>query len=246
MNDDWLFAIAPYAAVLLMPLICGWRVTRRDDHRARATARRFDVPDRRDPVFVCGCAALAMILAGHGVLLFSPTVVMRWNQSIPRLLALETAGICLAVVSLIGITPGVGRRVLASGRETAAADVILLTLVTTEIASGIALALFYRWGSSWAAVTVAPYVVSLVKLAPRVPLVATTPFLVRLHVFGAFAVVGVTPFSSLADRIIVPLRHALSAASVPLAAWRYDVAGRAAALTRRGAEALSLSVEEES
>jgi hypothetical protein len=71
-------------------------------------------------------------------------------------------------------------------------EAIGATLISIEVASGIAVAVLYRWASSWWC-DADPYLLSLFRLEPRVALVASMPFAVRLHVFCAFAVVAVAP-----------------------------------------------------
>jgi nitrate reductase gamma subunit len=247
MKDDWLFALAPYLAGLVAACVFLWRCAR---GTGRATPNPIGIACVKALVggTCSGCVALTLILVGHVALLAAPASVLRWNQSLPRLLTLEAAAFGLAVLGLAGVALSIRRHVVASSSDVvpSTADVMLLTLVGTEIVSGIALALFYRWGSSWAAVTVAPYTISIVKLAPRVQLVASTPFLVRLHVFCTFAIVAVAPFSALADLAIVPLRRRVRAVTEPLTPLWYAAANSTAELTRRMLDALSLRVEEES
>src|SRR5262249_14024687 len=71
-----------------------------------------------------------------------------------------------------------------------------LALLLTGVVSGLALAALYRWGSSWSAVTLAPYVTSIAGGHPRTEFVGEMPFLVQLHVFTAFAALAVVPFTS--------------------------------------------------
>ena len=84
-------------------------------------------------------------------------------------------------------------------------DVIAATLILLELISGVALAVRYRWASSWSGVTLTPYLHSLVGLRPSVVLVAHMPFVVKLHVFCAFAILAVTPLTGLAGAVLVAL-----------------------------------------
>src|SRR4029079_13170070 len=68
-----------------------------------------------------------------------------------------------------------------------------LSVATVMMVSGVAIAFAYRWASSWSVVTLTPYVLSLSSAHPRVDLVASTPFLVRSHVLGAFASIALLP-----------------------------------------------------
>ena len=53
-------------------------------------------------------------------------------------------------------------------------------------------------------VTIAPYVQSLLRLEPATTLVGRLPVLVRIHIFCAFAVAAVAPFTTLAQSIVAP------------------------------------------
>ena len=86
------------------------------------------------------------------------------------------------------------------------------------IGSGLLMALGYRWGSSWGAVTLTPYLASLFGGEPAEGLASQMPFLVQLHVFSAFALVAVLPFTRLAPFLIVALDRALALAARPFAA----------------------------
>src|SRR4029077_17582603 len=92
------------------------------------------------------------------------------------------------------------------------------------------IAVRYRWGSSWSEVTVVPYLHSLVRLAPSTTLVARLPFLVRLHVFGAFVLLAVAtrsrivrivtlPVDRLTQRAVAPAANVLGPAWNAIAGW---------------------------
>ena len=68
-----------------------------------------------------------------------------------------------------------------------------------------------RWASSWSVVTLTPYVLSLPSTHPRVDLVASTPFLVRLHVLGAFAAIALLPFADTFARSVARVRRSVRA-----------------------------------
>jgi nitrate reductase gamma subunit len=97
-------------------------------------------------------------------------------------------------------------RTTTSARATLSeiADCIFLSLLCTAIVSGLVTAIAYRWGSSWAASTLTPYVTSLARGTPQMPLIVEMPFLVRLHVASWFAVIALVPFTS-AAMIVVAL-----------------------------------------
>jgi len=65
-------------------------------------------------------------------------------------------------------------------------------------------ALFHPWGSSWFAAAAAPYLWSLATLAPDVSTVASLPWAVKLHIVGAWAMIGFFPFTRLVHVLVAP------------------------------------------
>lgn len=217
MNDDLLFASAPYIAVCAMLAAATFRSLALSD-RAVGRLRRGD---DRSPVVVTMAVGASLALAAlHAVLLSAPEAVLRWNSNGPRRLALEIAGLLMGAVCLTALGRMVWRH--RSGpapglpHGTAIGDVVMSTLIAIEIVSGLMLAVLYRWASSWSVVTLTPYIVSLVNIHPRVELVAGMPFLVRLHVFCTFAILATIPFTRAGSSALVPMRRAAAAAAAPL------------------------------
>ena len=135
-------------------------------------------------------AAAFAIAALHLLLLFAPNAVLRWNRQTPRLLMLEAIGFAAGVLCSLASAERLWRHLTdRSDDDRSLPTTITLTLVLIGTLSGVALAAAYRWASSWSVVTLTPYAVSLLRLAPRDELIAATPFIVRLHVFCALPLV---------------------------------------------------------
>lgn len=83
-------------------------------------------------------------------------------------------------------------------------DWILLLMLFFQVASGVYVAVFYRWGSSWFATSMTPYLWSLVKLNPDLNFIIGMPLMVKLHIFNAFAIVAFFPFTRLVHILVVP------------------------------------------
>ena len=82
------------------------------------------------------------------------------------------------------------------------------------LTSGLLLAIVERWASSWAALTWPPYVTSVVGLNPDVAIVAQMPYLVRLHVASALALITVLPFTPAIALVFYPLSRVVVRGSV--------------------------------
>jgi nitrate reductase gamma subunit len=89
-------------------------------------------------------------------------------------------------------------------RGTHTVDWIVYALLLWQLASGLALAVAYPWGSSWYATAAAPYLWSLVRLQPDATLVSALPLLARAHVAGTWMLLGFFAFSRLVHIVVVP------------------------------------------
>jgi nitrate reductase gamma subunit len=187
-ND--VFSAAPFAA-LIACAIASAIVCRRTVNGSQVT---------RPGTRACGrcllLIALAVVALEHLLLLVAPQAVLRWNADVRRLFVLEAVGAVAGCACVAASLLALWRQLFSkTSDDTSIARTLNLSVASLMMVSGVAMALAYRWASSWSAVTLTPYVLSLSSTQPRVDLVASTPFLVRLHVLGAFASIALLPFA---------------------------------------------------
>jgi nitrate reductase gamma subunit len=191
--DHFLFAALPYlAAVTFLVLV---------------VARRYRVPPFGPPppplpgspppvaarlLFGYG---LLVILAGHVLAFLIPEQILLWNNDPVRLYVLEVSALVFALMTLMGLVLLVGR-----GR-IGPSDWILYALLLLQVVSGILLALFYPWGSSWYATSAVPYLRSVILLDPDLSYISTLPHVFKLHLATAYVLLGFLPFT----RLVRPL-----------------------------------------
>jgi nitrate reductase gamma subunit len=247
-SDHALFAVAPGLALLSLGAISVLRyllVRQRGplDRSALVRAKRLLWGSWTWRVGLCGLLAL------HLLLLLFPRQVLAWNQRHWRLLLLEGTGLLLGLAGLAGLVGLIVRNVRAPARtsptDPSIVDTAFLGLLLVAMISGLTAALLYRWASSWSTVTLVPYVRGLAGLEARVGLVGGLPYVVKLHVFSAVALLGVFPFTCLLQAVLYPLERALAAVWAPLAEGARRGFGRLEGWARRGATALSLDREED-
>jgi nitrate reductase gamma subunit len=108
------------------------------------------------------------------------------------------------------------------------ADIILLGVLAVAITSGLILAARYRWASTWSAVTLTPYLRSLLRLAPDTTLLAL-PYVIKLHVFSGIALLAVLPFTSVMRPVAIRIQQLQALAFAPIvrqmkraASWASD------------------------
>jgi nitrate reductase gamma subunit/mono/diheme cytochrome c family protein len=224
LEGELLFLAFPYAALLVLIVGIGLRfaMSRRDPEGTRAATRSAWQLFSGTTTWRIG---LAVTFGLHMLGLLIPRSILAWNGVPVRLYLLEDGGFLLGVIALVGWVKIMRRHVsktTASARATLQeiADCVLLSLFCMALVSGLSIAILYRWGSSWSASTVAPYMASLARGAPLTHLVENLPFLVRLHMLSWFAIIALVPFTSASllavavlDRIVALVLRPINAAT---------------------------------
>jgi nitrate reductase gamma subunit len=222
MKKDFLFGIFPYVAVglLAVGILVRYLLLRRQGTAADVSPARAVFASGRLWPF-----SLLLLFAGHLIVVLAPRSLLLWNGSKGRLYLAEGAAFAIGVAALAGWLALMGRNLKRHGGAVLAelSDTVLLALLLVGIVSGLLLALLYRWGSSWGAMILAPYLVSLVQGRPAAGYVLQMPFLVRLHVFSWFAALAMVPATRLGSVAAAALQRILAGMGKPLA-----IAGRAA------------------
>ena len=146
------------------------------------------------------------VLTGHVVAFLVPRSVLLWNSRPLRLYILEITALIFGLLTLIGLGGCIIRRMtLSKIREvTSILDWNVFALLLVQVASGVYVAVFHPWGSSWFASALSPYLWSLVKFQPDLAYVAALPFAVKLHIASAYVMIGLAPFTRLVHVLVVP------------------------------------------
>ena len=149
------------------------------------------------------------VLAGHVVAFLIPRQVLLFNSRPLRLYVLEVSALIFGITTLVGFVAIIARR-LTDGRVrvvTSRADWILYGLLLLQVFSGVYVAVFHRWGSSWFAASASPYLWSLLKLNPDIAVIAAMPFMVKVHIVNAWLVIAFFPFTRLVHILVVPNQY---------------------------------------
>jgi respiratory nitrate reductase gamma subunit len=201
--DQGLFAVLPYVAAVVFVLLVAAR---------RYRVPPFDLPRPPAPLpagpqlygerLLLGYGLL-VVLAGHALAFLIPDQVLLWNSSPVRLYVLELSGLVFGFMTLVGLVLTAARCLISAEarRGTGPTDWLLYGLLLVVVASGVFVALFYPWGSSWYATSVVPYLRSLVKLDPDLSYLSGMPTAVKLHLAGAYVLLAFLPFT----RVVRPL-----------------------------------------
>jgi nitrate reductase gamma subunit len=150
-----------------------------------------------------------VVFLGHLSAFLFPATTLAWNSVPVRLIILETTALVFGVTILIGLTFLMFRRFTNARIRavTTKMDIALELLLLAQVILGCWIALGYRWGASWFAAGLTPYLRSLVRLSPETGAVFTLPLVIKLHIVGAFALLFMVPFSRLVHFIVAPLDY---------------------------------------
>lgn len=208
MFDTFFFAAVPYLAVAIA--VIGGVVRYRSDRFSYSSYSSQFLENRT--LFwgsVTWHYGILLVLAAHVVAL------VFWDQwaivlsSPTRLYSLEVAGLALSLLAFAGLAVLTFRRFRYRrvATVTTAMDWVLLVALLGQVATGIWIALEFRWGSSWYVHTVVPWLISLFKLDPRVELMTILPWVVKVHAVGGFVLIALFPFTRLVHAVAYPVTY---------------------------------------
>ncbi len=152
---------------------------------------------------------LLVLFFGHLVAFFIPKSIILWNSEPLRLLFLEITSFIAAICVFIGLILLFIRRLTNDRLKmvTTKMDVFIMLLLLFQIFSGMYTAVFIRWGSTWFASVMSPYLKSLFTFTPDIASVSAMPILFKLHVIGAFLIILMIPFTRLVHFLVYPLNY---------------------------------------
>lgn len=165
---------------------------------------------------------ILVVLLGHVVGFLFPREVLIFNEMPVRRLILEVTALTFGLMSLVGLLVLIRRR-FTNARiwaVTEKMDLMVLALLLVQTFSGIYIALTFRWGSSWYASALVPYLRSLFVLKPNLEYIASMPWVVKLHIANAYCLIAVLPFTRLVHFLVLPVSYAWRSWQVVI--WNWD------------------------
>ena len=150
-----------------------------------------------------------MVFFGHLTAFLLPRATLAWNSIPVRLIVLEVTAFTFGLSMLVGLAALMVRRFTNPRIRavTTKTDVAIELLLLAQVVLGCWIALGFRWGASWFAADLSPYLLSLVKLTPETAAVFALPWVIKLHIVGAFAILFMVPFSRLVHFVVAPLHY---------------------------------------
>ncbi|MCB9186483.1 MAG: respiratory nitrate reductase subunit gamma [Flavobacteriales bacterium] len=152
---------------------------------------------------------LLVLFFGHLIAFLFPRTVLAWNGEPVRLLILEFSSFAFGLAALSGLVLLILRR-LGNKRILIVSnkmDMLVYTVLITQIVTGLGVAFFVRWGSSWFAAVLTPYLRSIFALNPDIAAVSAMPWLVQLHIISAFFIIAIIPFTRFVHFLVAPIDY---------------------------------------
>lgn len=152
---------------------------------------------------------LLVLFFGHLIAFLFPAAVLAWNGEPVRLLILEVTAFVFALSALLGLVLLIRRR-LASDKVkmvTNSMDILVYVTLLVQILSGLGIAYYARWGSSWFASVLTPYLRSIFAFNPDIAAVTAMPWIVQIHIVSAFFLVAIIPFTRFMHFLVAPIDY---------------------------------------
>jgi nitrate reductase gamma subunit len=152
---------------------------------------------------------ILMIFLGHLVAFLFPKSVLTWNSDPARLIIHEGLAFTFAVALTVGLVGLIIRRLTNPRLKvvTTRMDLFVEFFLLAQVLLGCWIALGYRWGSSWFAADLSPYLWSILKFNPQPEAVIAMPLVIKAHIVGAFSIILIFPFTRLVHILVAPFHY---------------------------------------
>ncbi|MCC6383930.1 MAG: respiratory nitrate reductase subunit gamma [Bacteroidia bacterium] len=153
---------------------------------------------------------LFFLFFGHLIAFLFPRAVLAWNGQPVRLLILEITAFVFGLSALLGLLLLVRRRLITKRVKivTSKMDIVVFVILLVQIISGLMVAYYSRWGSSWFASFITPYLRSIFVFDPQMDAIASvTSVWLKVHVVSAFTLIGIIPFTRFMHFLVYPLDY---------------------------------------
>lgn len=203
--DQLMFVALPYVALFTFFLMTIYRYRARSFSYSSLSSQFLENKQHFWAVVPFHYGILVITL-GHIIAFLIPRSILMWNSHPVRLYILEVASFAFGVLTLAGLVGIIWRRATKSKvrQVTSVNDWIIYAMLLAQIVSGVGIALFHPWGSSWFATNLSPYLWSIFLLDPDIGYVTAMPFLVKFHIVLAFLTIGFFPFTRLVHILVIP------------------------------------------
>ncbi len=203
--DQILFAVLPYVSLVVLLTVSIQRY-RSQAFSYSSLSSQFLENQHHFWGVVPFHYGIITVLFGHLVGFLIPQQLLWWNSVPVRLYFFELTGFVFAILTLVGLISIIIRRMTNPKIKmvTSRADWIIFGIFIIQIITGLYMAVFHSWGSSWFATSMAPYMWSIVSFSPDVTYLTAMPWTVKLHIASAYFMLTFFPYTRLVHILVVP------------------------------------------
>ncbi len=146
---------------------------------------------------------------GHLIAFSIPSSVLAWNEKPIRLYILEISALTFGIITVTGLTVLILRRLQVKRIRlvTSKMDIFVFFILSVQILTGLYTALFFRWGSSWFALVLTPYMRSIFAFKPDATAIIALPLMVKIHIISAFVLIGMIPYTRFIHFLVYPFSY---------------------------------------
>lgn len=152
---------------------------------------------------------LMVLFFGHLIGFLIPSGVLAWNSHPVRLVVIEVSAFIFGIAALVGLINLFIRRTSDDRLRmvTSNMDILVEILLLVQLVTGLWIAYNFRWGSSWFASVLTPYLRSIFIFQPDIAAVSPLPWVIKLHITGAYLIILLIPFSRLMHFLVPPINY---------------------------------------
>jgi nitrate reductase gamma subunit len=206
--DFFFFSAFPYVAIIVFLVGTTYRYTQKG-YKVSSLSAQFLEGKQGFWGTVPFHFGILMIFLGHLVAFLFPNAVLAMNSDPVRLILHEGLGFTFAVALFVGLVALIFRRLTHPRLKvvTTRMDLFVEFVLLAQVILGCWIALGYRWGSSWFASDLTPYLWSIFKLNPQPQAVIAMPLVIKAHIVGAFSIILIFPFTRLIHMLVAPFHY---------------------------------------
>lgn len=206
--NNFLFIALPYIAIVICVVGSIYRY-RSNGFKVSSLSSQFMNSDSLFFGSMLFHWSILILFLGHLFVFLFPGAVLALNSNPVNLVVHESVGFTFGLAALFGLAWLFIRR-LSNARVqvvTTRMDIFIEVLIIVQFVLGCSIALFYRWGSSWLASDLTPYLWSILKLNPQTDAIVNLPSVITAHIVIAFIILGLIPFTRLVHFLVAPFHY---------------------------------------
>lgn len=178
---------------------------------------------------------IVILFLGHLIGFLMPGIIISLTSSTSGLILVEVTALAFGVLTFVGLVFLIIRRIIVKRlySVTSKMDIVVYLVILFQVATGLMVAYYNRWGSVWFASALVPYLRSIFIFAPDISVISSMSLFVKLHAISAFVFVALIPFTRLMHFLVWPVYYLWR--NYQLVIWNRDQkAMRASKNTREG------------